>query len=86
MHARNLAEGAESDPGNGYSYGSPFSLLKLQLLRLDPLSTEVSREQALTHAKALGLDTCKDCAGCKCGVGIDLMGKVVRPMLAAVGE
>ncbi|MBL6599129.1 MAG: 2Fe-2S iron-sulfur cluster binding domain-containing protein, partial [Alphaproteobacteria bacterium] len=86
MHARNLAEGAESDPGNGYSYGSPFSLLKLQLLRLDPLSTEASRERALTHAKELGLDACKDCAGCKCGVGIDLMGKVVRPMLAAVGE
>ena len=55
------------------------------MLRLDPLNTEAGREEALDHAKALGLGICKDCAGCKCGVGIDLMGKVVRPMLQAVG-
>ncbi len=85
MHARNLT--ADAEPGapdgdtNGYRYGSPFSLLKLQLQRLDPLNTEAGREQALAHARDLGLDTCKECAGCKCGVGIDLMGKVVRPML-----
>lgn len=84
MHARNFAEGTDAAPHDGYGYGSPFSLLKLQMLRLDPLNTEAGREEALEHAKALGLDICKDCAGCKCGVGIDLMGKVVRPMLKAM--
>ncbi|MEC7303822.1 MAG: hypothetical protein VXV97_14880, partial [Pseudomonadota bacterium] len=67
----------------GYRHGNPFSLLKLQMLRIDPLSSEAGREQALEHAKDLGLDACRDCKGCKCGVGIDLMGKVVRPLLAA---
>jgi succinate dehydrogenase / fumarate reductase iron-sulfur subunit len=86
MPAQNLAEGVETDALDAYSHGNPFSLLKLQLLRLDPLNTEAGREQALVHAKDLGLNTCKDCAGCKCGVGIDLMRKVVRPMLAAAGE
>lgn len=88
MHARNLADDAEPDAPDGeaagYTFGSPFSLLKLQLQRLDPLNTEAGREQALAHARDLGLDTCRDCAGCKCGVGIDLMGKVVRPMLKAL--
>ena len=86
MHARNFVEELEADPLDGYTYGNPFSLLKLQLIRLDPLNTDAIREQALADAKELGLDTCKDCAGCKCGVGVDLMGKVVRPLLAADNE
>ena len=86
MHVKNFENGKEEDAPDGYQYGNPFSLLKLQLLRLDPLNTEAGREEALTNAKELGLDTCRDCKGCKCGVGIDLMGKVVRPMLEAVGE
>ena len=61
-------------------------LLKLQILRIDPLSSEAGRSQALEHAKDLGLDACKDCKGCKCGVGIDLMGKVIRPLLQGAGE
>ena len=86
MHARNFEDGANPDPSEGYQWGNPFSLLKLQMLRLDPLSSDAGRDQALAHAEDLGLDACRDCKGCKCGVGIDLMGKVVRPLLEAVGE
>lgn len=85
MHARNFAENADPDTSEGYRWGNPFSLLKLQMLRLDPLSSEAGRDQALADAKELGLDACRDCKGCKCGVGIDLMGKVVRPLLDATG-
>ena len=86
MHARNLSDKKETNTVDGYRWGNPFSLLKLQILRIDPLSSEAGRSQALEHAKDLGLDTCKDCKGCKCGVGIDLMGKVIRPLLQAAGE
>lgn len=84
MHAKNFENGVEASASDGYQYGNPFSLLKLQILRLDPLNTDAGREQALANAQELGLEICKDCAGCKCGVGINLMGKVVRPMLAAM--
>ena len=86
MHARNFQNDGAANPEKGYRWGNPFSLLKLQMLRIDPLSSEAGREQALEHAKDLGLDACRDCKGCKCGVGIDLMGKAVRPMLEAAGE
>ena len=86
MHRRNFSEGSNIDFSVGYKFGSPFSLLKLQLLRLDPINTEAGRNEALSHAEELGLNTCKECNGCKCGVGIDLMGKVVRPLLAAGEE
>ena len=84
MHAKNFEAGAaDPNPAEGYRYGNPFSLLKLQMLRIAPLSSEAGQKQALEQAKELGLHTCQDCKGCKCGVGIDLMGKVVRPMLLA---
>ena len=86
LHARKFAEELEVDTSDSYTYGNPFSLLKLQLLRLDPVNTDADREKALAHAKELGLNTCKGCSGCKCGVGINLMGKVVRPLLAAASE
>lgn len=93
MHARNFDGGlpgdmpAEShpDPAAGYRWGNPFSLLKLQINRLDPLTPEAGKNAALDHALELGLDACVGCKGCKCGVGIDLMGKVVRDMVAAAG-
>ena len=86
LHARNFAEGMEVDASDPFTYGNPFSLLKLQILRLDPMKTDADREKALAHAKELGLNTCKGCSGCKCGVGINLMGKVVRRLLAAASE
>lgn len=90
MHARNLDSGSSDDSGNlsdtskGYRWGNPFSLLKLQRTRLDPLSSPTAKQLALDHAVDLGLDACVPCKGCKCGVGIDLMGKVVKPLLESM--
>jgi succinate dehydrogenase / fumarate reductase iron-sulfur subunit len=90
MHARNFADGAPADAApseaTGYRWGNPFSLLKLQRLRLDPCVTEAGRQAALDAAVDLGLDACVGCAGCKCGVGIDLKGGVVGELLAAAGD
>lgn len=90
MHARNFADGADDaaapDPATGYRWGNPFSLLKLQRLRLDPCVTEDGRRAALDAAIDLGLDACVGCKGCKCGVGIDLKGGVVGELLAAAGN
>jgi succinate dehydrogenase / fumarate reductase iron-sulfur subunit len=84
MHARNFGDGADApDPAQGYRWGNPFSLLKLQRLRIDPLTTEAGRAAALDHAIELGLDACVGCPGCKCGVGIDLKGEVVGALLDA---
>lgn len=95
MHARNfggedpgdMADSSEQpDPAAGYPHGNPFSLLKLQRIRLDPLTSEAGRAEALEYAHTLGLDACVNCHGCKCGVGIDLMGLVVKPLLEAAGK
>jgi len=94
MHARNfdgglpgdMADGSAPDPAKGYRWGNPFSLLKLQRTRIDPLTSDAGKNAALDHAIELGLDACVGCKGCKCGVGIDLMGKVVRDMVAAAGN
>lgn len=95
MHARNFGGGLPGDvsdpamlpdPARGYRWGNPFSLLKLQRIRLDPLTSEAGREKALDHAIELGLDACVDCPGCKCGVGIDLKGQVVGQMLEAAKD
>ncbi len=82
MHARNFTDGEEQrNEGDAYRWGNPFSLLKLQRLRLDPLASEGDREGALQTARELGLEACADCPGCKCGIGIDLKGKVIAPLL-----
>ena len=90
MHARNFGGGVPADmagnlpdPGAGYRWGKPFSLLKLQRLSLDPLATDASRAEVTAHAVNLGLDACRGCPGCKCGVGIDLKGQVIGPLLQA---
>ena len=89
MHERNfedkLPTKVEDDPdiNSGYKHGNPFTLLKIQRIRIDPLTTETGREAILDHAIELGLDACIGCPGCKCGVGIDLKGKVIKPLLEA---
>lgn len=87
MHARNLEavdEGARA--GEGYRWGNPFSLLKLQMVRLDPLSAAADKDAALEHAVDLGLADCVDCPGCKCGIGIDLKKGVVKTLVDAAKE
>jgi hypothetical protein len=90
MHSRNFddklpgdMQGDMPEPSLGYKHGNPFSLLKLERLRQDPISSEQGKDLALNKAIDLGLDACIDCPGCKCGVGIDLKNKVIKPLLDA---
>ena len=84
MHARNFDQGIERrDENEAYTSGNPFSLLKLQRIRLDPVATREDANKALNAAIELGIDACYDCPGCKCGVGIDLKRKVVKPLVDA---
>jgi len=46
----------------------------------------LDRERAFAAAKDLGLEICRNCPGCKCGVGIDLKNKVIKPLLEAASE
>ncbi len=94
MHARNFDSSVPGevsdkttlpDPAEGYRWGNPFSLLKLQRYRLDPLNTESGHQAAIKLAESLGLDACVECPGCKCGVGIDLKRKVISPLLETSG-
>ena len=58
MHARNLEEAwplkqppeEQAGPTAGYAHGNPFSLLKLQRLRIDPLTPDAGVEAALDNA------------------------------------
>ena len=81
MHARNKPDDNVAD---GYRWGNPYSLLRVQRVVCHPGSTEADREQALSAARDFGLDSCVDCDGCTCGVGIDLMRDVINPLLEAV--
>ena len=89
MHARNFSEKIPDastglpDPSEGSQHGNPFTLLKIQRIRIDPLATESGSEKALDYAIEMGLDACINCPGCKCGVEIDLKGKVIKPLLEA---
>ena len=87
MHARNFSGKTPSasstlpNPSEGYQHGNPFTLLKIERIRIDPLTTELGSEKALDYAIKMGLDACLNCPGCKCGVGIDLKRKVIKPLL-----
>ena len=50
------------------------------------VTTAKLANDAVTQALNLGLDTCLNCPGCKCGIGIDLKGKVVDPLIKASKE
>jgi hypothetical protein len=68
-----------------YKWGNPFTLLKLQTVILDPLSSKDDVKNSINSAIDFGLETCLDCPGCKCGVGIDLKGKVIKPLVEKSG-
>ena len=62
-------------------HGNPFSLLKLQRLHSDPLTHESEKEGIINKAIELGLESCINCPGCKCGVGINLKDEVIKPLI-----
>ena len=87
MHARNSdGNGSWNNKDSAYRWGNPFSLLKLQRIRLDPVASASDKDEAFAAAKELGLEVCRDCPGCKCGTGIDLKRKVIGPLLEAYSE
>ena len=79
MHAKNNI--SVIDNNKAYEYGNPYSLLKIQRLLIDPLTPENEKQLLIEKAEKLGLDICKECPGCKCGVGIDLKKEVIQPLL-----
>lgn len=68
-----------------YQYGNPYAFLKLQRVLVNPMATEKAKSKAIESAKDLGIDTCLDCSGCSCGVGIDLKKEVIKPLIDACG-
>ena len=54
--------------------GEPISLLKLQTIATDPISTVARKEAAVTEALNLGLETCVSHLDAN-SVGIDPKGK-----------
>ncbi|MEM7750699.1 MAG: hypothetical protein AAF346_20795, partial [Pseudomonadota bacterium] len=74
------------DASQGYRWGSPFSLLKLERIRLDPITSQADKDAAVDNAIELGLDACVECPGCKCGIGIDLKRQVVGSLLDAAKD
>ncbi len=90
MHDRNFEEGLPAGeeaapPDEGYRHGNPYSMLKLQRVQHDNAAGPDDREQTLRAALDLGLESCVDCKGCRCGVGIDLMKEVIKPLLDKAG-
>ncbi len=94
MHARNFGDKVPGDvavddlpdASQGYRWGNPFSLLKLERIRLDPITSQADKDAAVDSAIELGLDACVECPGCKCGVGIDLKRQVVGSLLEAAKD
>ncbi len=82
LHKKNNLE--VKDNNNAYSFGNPFSFLKLQRLYIDPLTPESEKLKIIEKAKNLGLETYrreyKDLK-IKCGVGINLKDEVIKPLL-----
>jgi len=88
LHKKNDLE--VKDNNNVYSFGNPFSFLKLQRLYIDPLTPEEEKRRIIEKAKSLGLETYRreyKNLKIKCGVGINLKDEVIRPLLdAAFGD
>ncbi len=77
MHEKNDLTNRQAD----YLYGNPYSLLRIQRNLVDANATEEVKEKSLKLARDLGIEACRDCKGCRCGVGINLKKDVIRPLL-----
>ena len=80
----------EIKKNDAYTYGNPYSFLKIQRLLIDPLTPDSEKYKLIDKAKRLGLDTYRreyNSLKIKCGVGINLKGEVIKPLLdAAYGD
>lgn len=77
LHAQNSA--ADLAAGTPTPHGNPYIFLKLQRTRIPDGSAAAAR--ALEDAQNFGLAACQTCAGCKCGIGINLKQEVIQPLL-----
>ena len=84
MHEKN-SDDLKPNYEKEYKWGNPFTLLKLQTVILDPLTSKDDVKYSINSAIDFGLEKCLDCHGCKCGVGIDLKGKVIKPLVEKSG-
>jgi len=80
MHKRNDLDSTDSE--EGFKYGNPYTLPKIKSAMLSPCQSESNKKQLLNKAINLGLDSCLNCDGCKCQVGISLTNEVIEPLLA----
>ena len=67
-----------------YEFGNPYTFLRLRRIVEDNERDHTTREQALSAARSLGLETCRGCLGCLCQIGIPLIGEVIEPLLKDV--
>jgi succinate dehydrogenase/fumarate reductase iron-sulfur protein len=82
VHAKNNIVDIQNNVA--YKYGNPYSLLKIQRLLIDPLTPESEKDRLIDKAKSLGLDIYRreyKNLKIKCGVGINLKGEVIKPLL-----
>jgi len=83
MHERNDIETTESE---SFAFGNPYTLLKIQQAMLSEHATEDDKGNLLNKAKSLGMESCLECDGCKCQVGISLDKEVITPLLAQLAS
>ena len=82
VHAKNNIVDIQNNVA--YKYGNPYSFLKIQRLLIDPLTPESEKGRLIDKAKSLGLDLYRreyKNLKIKCGVGINLKGEVIKPLL-----
>ena len=82
VHAKNNIVDIQNNVA--YKYGNPYSFLKIQRLLIDPLTPESEKDRLVDKAKSLGLDIYRreyKNLKIKCGVGINLKGEVIKPLL-----
>ena len=88
LHRVNLEGTAGSSSGQNptgnprYTHGSPCTFLKLRRLIEDEEVVEGLKIDVMSRAVELGLETCISCYGCRCQIGINLVGEVIKPLLA----
>ena len=80
LHERNQNEAGDA---GAVRSGNPYLFLKLQRARIPASAANTAAAPALKAALDLGLEVCRSCAGCKCGIGINLKADVIEPLLNA---
>ncbi|MEM6496066.1 MAG: hypothetical protein AAGB04_21240 [Pseudomonadota bacterium] len=94
FRARNLADSIPSDVANydppdalqGHRWGSPFSFLKLERIRPNPISSQPDRDPPFDCEIKPELEALLECSGCKDCIGIDLEHQVVASLIEAAKD